>query len=209
MITAHNGVNANNPIIFGLEKSGLNLVDQFGFVRKEALEKHIVGLGFTISLTDEGRGPGRYFLSIGKKYQLPTEESERIIAVAEEVIKEPISEEVKNLWREILFQQTIDLHSLSGVETLLEKLNSETEIKPVHIYLPKYFMTQPEETERTEEQKVIDYFCCIFGDQFQKDGLTLEKVENYEGMKGYCKQNGYTREFVIKTIKEKTGTLNK
>jgi hypothetical protein len=58
-------------------------------------------------------------------------------------------------------------------------------------------MGDREDYSPTDAKKVIGYFNCLFGDK-----MTLVKVATHKSLKEHCEYNGYTKEFVLKTIKE-------
>lgn len=54
------------------------------------------------------------------------------------------------------------------------------------------------EEEMTDTEKIEKYFKCQFG-----DNITLNNVYTFERMEEYCEYNGYSKEFVIETMKNK------
>lgn len=78
MITAHNGVKAEQevlidgvivkqkrfPILYEMETTGYDFVDQYGFLREDALVAFVKRCGFQITIRNEGRGPGRFLVDI-------------------------------------------------------------------------------------------------------------------------------------------------
>lgn len=84
---------------------------------------------------------------------------------------------------------------LDQVINMLDRLNKILEQEPIQIYEWKYPPYVKEEL--TDEEKVIKYFECQFGNE-----ITLVKVYKYERLKQFCEHNNITKEFVLKTIKE-------
>lgn len=52
--------------------------------------------------------------------------------------------------------------------------------------------------ERTDEQKILQYFDSLFG-----DNITLLKVLSFESLDEYCEYNNYSKDFIIETIKNR------
>lgn len=69
-------------------------------------------------------------------------------------------------------------------------------MKPVEIYLGKY--PQQIDDNRTDEEKIIAYFTSLFGDKLN----LIKVVSSNKILKEYCEGNGYSKEFVLETLKK-------
>lgn len=82
-------------------------------------------------------------------------------------------------------------HRMSYSLTLPPKI--EPEPQPLII-----FGSMCEEQPRTDEEEVVAYFECLYGDR-----LTLDEVKKFDQLKEYCERNNYSEEFVLRTIDKK------
>lgn len=69
--------------------------------------------------------------------------------------------------------------------------------KAIEIYPGKYCAT-PLEEHKSDEENIIAYFECLFGDD-----ITTIKVASFKELEEYCYYHKFTKKFVLDTIKKR------